>query len=46
MGVVAVIALKHVGLLLLVGSPLVGSLNVARVRVARIWRKHHPRAGG
>ena len=40
LGVVALLALKHVGLFLVVGSPLTGLLQVARVRLRTLWRKH------
>jgi hypothetical protein len=39
LGFLAVLAVKHVGLLMLVGSPLVGALTVARARLARLWRR-------
>ena len=38
-GVLAVLVIKHVGLLLIVGSPLVGMFNVARVRFKRLWSR-------
>ena len=39
LGLVAVLVLKHVGLLMIVGSPLFGVLNVARARLKSLWRK-------
>jgi hypothetical protein len=39
LGVLAVLVIKHVGLFMIVGSPLVGMLNVARVRLKGLWRK-------
>jgi len=39
LGVLALIVLKHIGLFLVVGSPLAGVINVARVRLAGLWRR-------
>jgi len=39
LGFLAVIVIKHVGLFMIVGSPLVGLLNVARARLKGLWRK-------
>jgi hypothetical protein len=39
LGVLALIVLKHIGLFLVVGSPLAGMVNVARARFARLWRR-------
>jgi hypothetical protein len=39
LGVMAVLVLKHVGLLVVVGFPLVGVLNVANTRAKRFLRK-------
>ena len=40
LGVVAVLVIKHVGLLMVVASPLVGAVKVARARLGVILRKH------
>jgi hypothetical protein len=38
LGFLAILIMKHIGLFLLVGSPLVGLANAARMR---LWRKEH-----
>jgi hypothetical protein len=38
LGFLAILVLKHIGLFLVVGSPLVGLLNVARARLKGLWR--------
>ena len=40
LGVMAVLVLKHVGLLLILGPPLVGLLNMANTRVKALLRKY------
>jgi uncharacterized membrane protein YhaH (DUF805 family) len=40
LAVVAILVIKHVGLFMLVGSPLVAALIVARARFKGLWRRH------
>jgi hypothetical protein len=37
LGFLAILILKHVGLALIIGSPLVGIVNVARARLKGLW---------
>jgi hypothetical protein len=39
LGIVAVLIVKHVGLLMIVGSPLIGALSAVRRSLAIAWRK-------
>jgi hypothetical protein len=39
LGFLALLVLKHIGLALIVGSPLVGAINVARVRLKGLWSR-------
>jgi hypothetical protein len=43
LGVMVVLVLKHVGLFIVFGAPLVGVLNVAKTRAKRLLRKYWPR---
>ena len=38
LGVVVVLVIKHLGLFMLVGAPLVGLVNAARARLSGLWR--------
>jgi hypothetical protein len=39
LGIVAVLILKHVGLLMIAGSPLIGAFSAIRRNLAIAWRK-------